>query len=481
MNRMRHRKMAHFHIGGASIFAIISAAMAHSIHLSDHFTYKKILRFTIYPILMMLITSIYWIVDGFFISNYVGPSAFAGVNLIFPVVMIVACIGFMFGSGGAALVSKKLGEGDSDGANKTFSLITYVTLGTGLILSLIFFFLVRPIAMGFASINQVEASEAMIDSAEVYGRIMVGGVFLYIMQGYFHSFFSVNEKSSLGFLFTLISGLTNMLLDYLLIGVFRAGVVGAACASLSGMFISAVGPFLYFRFGKNNLIKLGKPRWNLNEITQSIANGSSEFVSNVSGSIVTIVFNVQLLKYIGEVGVSAYGIIGYVCFVFFAIFIGYSIGIAPVIGYNYGAKNPVELTNVLRKSFVIISVSGVAMTLLSAGLADPITRIFSAGVGELHTLGVRAMRIFSICYLMAGFSMFGSSFFTALNNGLISALISFCRTLVFQLGSVFVLPLIVGVDGIWFSIIVAEFLSMVMTIIFISARRRKYGYRFIRW
>ena len=481
MNPMRHQCDGAFFLVEGIIFDIISPAMAHSIHLSDHFTYKKLLRFTLYPILMMLFTSIYSIVDGFFISNYVGGSAFAGVNLIFPVVMIVACIGFMFGSGGAALVSKKLGEQDNEGANKTFSLITYVTLATGIVLSVIFFFLVRPIAMGFASINQVETSETMIDVAELYGRIMVGGVFLFIMQGYFHSFFSVNEKSGLGFIFTLISGLTNMLLDFLLIAVFDQGVIGAACASLSGMLIGAVGPFLYFRLGKNNLIRLGKPRWNSKEIVQSITNGSSEFVSNVSGSIVTIVFNVQLLKYIGEVGVSAYGIIAYVCFVFFAIFIGYSIGVAPVVGYNYGAKNPTELTNVLRKSFVIISITGVVMTLLSAGLAGPITRLFSAGSEELYKVGVRAMRIFSICYLMTGFSMFGSSFFTALNNGLISALISFCRTLVFQLGSVFILPLIVGVDGIWFSIIVAEFLSMAMTIIFIAARRRRYGYRFIRW
>ena len=451
--------------------------MREQIHLSDHFTFKKILKFTISPILMMLFTSIYWIVDGFFISNYVGSSAFAGVNLIFPVVMIVACVGFMFGAGGSALVSKKLGEGDREGANKTFSLITYTTFVIGVVLTFCFVFLVRPIAQGFASINSVQTTEEMITNATVYGQIMIGGVFLYIMQGYFHPFFSVNEKSYVGFLFTLVSGITNMLLDYLLIGVFQRGVIGAAAASLSGMFISTVGPFIYFRFKKNNLIRLGKPYWNIKDIIKSATNGSSEFVSNVSGSIVTIVFNVQLLRYIGENGVSAYGIIAYVCFVFFAIFIGYSVGIAPVIGYNFGSGNKEELTNVLHKSFVIIFITGLVMSTLSISLAEPLSYIFANDYPDLLSLTTRAMRIYSVCYLVTGFSMFGSSFFTALNNGFISALISFCRTLVFQISCVYVLPLIMGVDGIWVSIIVAEFLAMVMTISFIIIKRKKYGYR----
>ncbi len=446
------------------------------IHLSDHFTYKKILRFTISPILMMLFTSIYWIVDGYFISNHASSSAFAGVNLIFPVVMIVACVGFMFGSGGAALVSKYLGEGKNEKANKTFSLITYVTFIVGVILSIIFFFLVRPIAQGFASINSINATEDMINNAEMYGRIMIGGVFLYIMQGYFHPFFSVNEKSELGFFFSLVSGFINMLLDFLLIGVFHKGVIGAAFASLSGMFISALGPYLYFRFKKDNLIRLGKTEIDFKDIFKSITNGSSEFVANISGSVINIVFNIQLLKYIGEDGVSAYGIIAYVCFVFFAIFIGYSVGIAPVIGFNFGAKNTKELSNVLKKSLVIIGIAGLVMSSLSLALAEPLTYIFANDYPSLLFLTVRAMRIYSVCYLLAGFSIFGSSFFTALNNGLISALISFCRTLVFQLTFVFILPLIMGVDGIWVSIIVAEFLSMAMTLLIMFFKRKKYGY-----
>ncbi|MBR0439237.1 MAG: MATE family efflux transporter [Bacilli bacterium] len=451
--------------------------MMEKIHLSDHFTFRKIFRFTISPILMMLFTSIYWIVDGFFISNYVGSSAFAGVNLIFPVIMIVACVGFMFGSGGAAYVSKKLGEQDKEGANRAFTLITISTFVIGLILTGIFFFLVRPIAQAFASINSIETTKEMIDSATLYGRIMIGGISLYIMQGYFHPFFSVNEKSFHGFLFTLVSGLTNMLLDYLLIGVAKLNVAGAAIASLSGMLISFVGPLIYFSFGRNHLIHLSRPAKDLKIVLKAAINGSSEFASNVAGSIINIVFNIQLLKYLGENGVSAYGIIAYVCFVFFAIFIGYSVGIAPVIGYNYGAKNHAELTNILRKSLIIVGIVGIVMTTSSIFLSNPFSYIFANDYPELHKLTSKAMMIYSFCYLFAGFSMFGSAFFTALSNGLISLLISFCRTLVFQLIAVFVLPLIMGVDGIWVSIIVAEFLSMAMTMTFMFIYQHRYGYQ----
>lgn len=448
------------------------------IHLSDHFTFRKILKFTLSPILMMVFTSIYWVVDGFFISNYVSTSAFAGVNLIFPLIMIVACLGFMFGAGGSALVSIKLGKGDKEGANKTFSLIVYTAFILGVIVSIIFFFLIRPIAQGFAKINAVDASEEMIESATIYGRIMIAGVSIYIMQGCFHSFFSVNEKNFHGFLFTLIAGLTNMVLDFLFIKLFNLGVIGAAAASLTGMLVGSLGPYLYFRIGKNNLIRLGKTTFNIKEIWSAIINGSSEFVSNVASSVVTIVYNAQLLKYIGEAGVVAYGVIGYVCFIFFAIFIGYSMGIAPVIGFNYGAGNKDELSNVLRKSLILMGIAGLIMTTLSIGLSSPLAYIFTNSSEELHELSTKAMIIFSFCYLVTGFSMFGSAFFTALNNGLLSAIIAMVRTLVFQIALVFLLPLIFNTDGIWISNVVAEVLSMLLTVFIIFISRKKYGYCF---
>lgn len=460
-------------------FDKVSFCMKEKIHLYDHFTFRKLFRFTISPILMMLFTSIYWIVDGFFISNFAGSNEFAGVNLIFPIIMIVACVGFMFGAGGAALVGKRLGEGDVDKANRTFSLITYTTFIIGVVLSITFFFLIRPIAEGFAKINSVHTTERMIDAATMYGRIMIGGVSLYIMQGYFHPFFSVNEKSFTGFLFTLVSGLTNMLLDYLLIGVGHFGVIGAASASLTGMFISSVGPYLYFRFNKHNLIRLGMPFWRPKDILKSMTNGSSEFITNASGNIVNIIFNIQLLKFIGEDGVSAYGIIAYVSFVFFSLFLGYTVGIAPLIAYNHGSGNREELSNILSKSLLIIAGTGVAMSLLSYLFARPLAMIFVSNYPDLLELTVHAMRVISTCYFFAGFAIFGSSLFTSLNNGLISAIISFCRTLMFQIIFVFTLPLIFGVDGIWLSLLFSDALTMIISLTFIFIKRNKYGYTFV--
>ena len=450
------------------------------IHLSDHFTFSKMFRFTIGPILMMFVSSIYWIVDGFCLSNFTSSSAFAGVNLIFPVIMIVACVGFMFGAGGAALVSKYLGEQDKDKANKTFSMITYVTFGIGIVLSVIFFFLVRPIAQGFAGINSIKTTKEMIDNAEMYGRIMIAGVSLFMMQGYFHCFFSVNETSMIGFYFSLASGIINIVLDFILVGIYKTGVIGAASASLSGMFISTIGPIIYFRYRKKNLIRLGKPVFVFKDIIKSITNGSSEFIGNVASSVITIVFNIQLLKYIGENGVAAYGIIGYVCYIFFSIFMGYTMGISPVIAYNYGAKNNQELSNVMNRSFLFVTIMGLFMSAFSIGMSRPLCLIFANDYPDLLEISVRAMEIYSICYFISGLSMFGSGFFTALNNGLLSALISICRTLVFQVAAVFILPLFMGVDGIWLSIVVAEFLATILTLIMIIINKNRYGYRLFR-
>ena len=451
------------------------------VHLSDHFTFGKLIRFTLPMILMMVFSSIYWIVDGTFIANFAGENEFAGVNLIFPVIMLVSCIGFIFGSGGGALISKKLGEGKKEEANQTFSLITYTVIGVGIFFSIIFFFLVPEITKAFAKINSVKTTPEMIEAATRYGQIMIAGVVLFIVQVYFHSIFAVNETNLHGFYFTLAGGLTNMLLDYLLIGVFKLNVTGAAFASLSGMAISAIGPIFYFVFHKGNLIYLGKPRKSWSDIGKTLTNGSSEFVANVSGNIVTLVLNIQLLKYIGQNGVVAYGIISYVSFLFFAIFIGYAVSITSTIGYNFGAKNKEELTNILNRSFVMLEIIGTVMFLFSLALSSHFAHLFTNGDPEMIALATRAMRLYSICYLFTGFSMFGSSFFTGLNNGLISALISFCRTLVFELGFVFIIPLLLGVDGIWLSIVFAEILSMMMTVIFIFALRKKYGYRILRF
>lgn len=441
-----------------------------NISLSEHFNFKKLFRFTMPSIIMMVFTSIYGVVDGLFVSNIVGETAFTAVNFIMPVTMILSAVGFMFGTGGSALVSKTLGEGDRDKANRIFSLVVYTTTAAGVILGALGIALMRVVA------SALGAEGEMLENSVLYGRIIVGVLPLFMLQMAFQSLFVTAEKPKLGLFVTVLSGVTNMVLDALFVAVFRWGIVGAAAATAASQLVGGVVPLIYFLRKNDSLLRLGKTRLNWRVLGKTCSNGSSEFVSQSSMSIVNMLYNTQLIKYAGEGGVAAYGVMMYVNLVFLAIFIGYSIGTAPIIGYNYGAKNSDELRNIRRKSIFIIVATSVVMLAVSELSAEALAGIFVGKNPELCALTARGFRIFSLSFLFAGINIFGSSFFTALNNGLISALISFLRTLVFQIGAVLILPLFLETDGIFLSVAVAEIAAFVLTVSFIVAKKKKYNY-----
>lgn len=446
-----------------------------AIQLSDHFTFRKLFRFTLSPILMLIFTSIYGVVDGLCVSNFAGLNAYAGVNLIYPATMIVGGIGFMFGAGGSALASKKLGEGDQKGANQVFSNMIYCAIITGLILSLVGFFCVEPIVNGLASLSK-DSNPEMVSEATLYGRIFMLGQLGFILQMVFQDFFIVNETPTKGFLFTLGGGITNIIGDLLFVGAFKWGVTGAAIATIMGFVVAGVGPIIYFQLNKNTKIRLIKCRLDWKAIFQSLLNGSSEFVSNIALSVCGIIFNALLLKYLGSQGVIAYGTINYVLLLFLAIYIGYSIGTAPIVGFNYGAQNHEELHNVTKKSLIIIACTGLVMLGLGEGLAYPIAWIFSRNDADVINLTVHAMRIYSIAFAFCGISMFLSSFFTGLNNGPLSALISLLRIGIFQIGIVFLFSFLFQGDGIWWSVPVAEALSAMFALTLLFMNKNKYKY-----
>ncbi len=441
-----------------------------NISLSEHFNYKKLFRFTLPSILMMIFTSIYSMVDGIFVSNIVGETAFAAVNFIMPVTMILGAVGFMFGSGGSALVAKTLGEGDSDKANRIFSLIIYSTFVSGVVLAALGIALMRTVA------SALGAEGEMLENSVLYGRMIVGALPLFMLQMAFQSLFITAERPKLGLAVTIMSGVANMALDALFVAGFRWGIVGAAAATAVSQIVGGVIPFVYFLRKNGSLLRLGKTRLNWRVLGKTCSNGSSEFVSQGSMSLVNMLYNTQLIKYAGQGGVAAYGVMMYVNLVFLAIFIGYGVGVAPIIGYNYGAKNSTELRNIRHKSTLIIVVASVVMLAASELSAGVLAGIFVGKNPELYALTVRGFRIFSLSFLFAGINIFGSSFFTALNNGLISALISFLRTLVFQITAVLVLPLFLKTDGIFLSVVVAEFAACALTITFLIAKKRKYNY-----
>lgn len=441
-----------------------------SIQLSDHFNYKKLLRFTLPSIIMMVFTSIYGVVDGFFVSNFVGKTPFAAVNFIMPFLMILGAFGFMFGTGGSALIAKTMGEGDRDKAKQLFSLFIYVSAIFGIIIAVLGIIFIRPIA------TFLGAEGTMLDNCVTYGRIILIALPAYMLQYEFQSFFVTAEKPQMGLVVTIAAGVTNIVLDALFVAIFDWGLVGAAAATAISQAVGGIVPLIYFCRPNTSLLKLTKTKFNIKALVKACTNGSSELMSQVSMSLVSMLYNVQLMKYAGEDGIAAYGVLMYVNMIFLAAFIGYSVGTAPVIGYHYGANNHNELKNLLKRSLILIGTFSVLMLILAEILARPLAMIFVSYEQSLLDLTLRGFMIFSFSFLFAGIAIFGSSFFTALNNGLVSALISFLRTLVFQIAAVLIFPLIWGIDGIWISIVAAEIMAAIVTVLFLLGKRSKYHY-----
>lgn len=442
------------------------------IRLSDHFNYSRLLKFTAPSIAMMVFTSIYGVVDGFFVSNFAGKTPFTAVNLIMPVLMIVATVGLMFGTGGTAIVAKTMGEGDREKANRYFSLFVYFAFGTGMVLAVAGIVFIRPIAVF------LKAEGELLENCVTYATIILCALPFYVLQLLFQSFFVTAEKPHLGLAVTISSGVTNMVLDAVLVILLpqEYKLAGAAIATAMSQLVGGVAPLVYFFRKNSSLLKLTSTRFDGRAIVKAATNGSSEFMSNVSMSIVAMLYNSRLMEYAGEDGVAAYGVMMYVSMIFSAAFIGYSIGTAPVVGYHDGAKNHAELKSVLRKSLIIIGAFGAAMVAAAQILAWPLAKMFVGYDDNLVDMTISGFRIFALSFVFTGFAIYSSGFFTALNDGLTSALISFLRTLVFQVAAVMILPEIWDLNGIWISIVAAEVMAVLLSVIFLITKRKKYHY-----
>ncbi len=440
------------------------------IQLSEHFTYKKLLAFVMPSITMMVFLNVYTIVDGLFVSNFVGESAVAAINLIWPLLMIFGAIGFMLGAGGSALVSKTLGEGDKKRANEYFSMLVYITLTIGVVIAVAGQFVIPYIATFFG------AEGKMHEMCVLYGRILLGAQPLFILQNIFQSFFVTAEKPKLGLMVTAASGVVNMALDALFVAGFKWGLAGAAYATAASQLFGGAFPLIYFACKNSSLLRLTKTKFYGRAFLKSCTNGTSEFLSNIASAVVIILYNFQLQRLVeGDGGVAAYGAIGYIMMIFFSVFMGYGVGVTPVIAYNYGAGDREELKNLYKKSLVLMGVTGVLMTALSEALAYPLVLVFGYS-GALFDMTLHGFRLYSVAFCLAGYNVFASSMFTGLNNGLISGVISFLRTLVFQAAAVLILPILWGLDGVWLATACAEVLSLAVSVSFLLAFGKKYGY-----
>ena len=444
--------------------------MAHQIQLSDHFSYGKLLRFTAPSMVMMVFTSIYSMVDGVFVSNFVGKTPFAAINLIMPFLMFLSIVGFIFGSGGSALIAKTIGENNNEKANRIFSMLVVVGALSGIVLGGIGGILVRPIAA------MIGASGRLLNDCVVYGRIVLFGLPFLTLQNMFQSLFVTAERPKIGLAVTVISGVLNIILDVVFILICDWGLVGAAFATVISQAVGGLIPLAYFMLPNTSLLQIVKPVFDFKSLVQTVINGMSEFFSNLSMAVVSALYNFQLMKYIGEDGVAAYGVIMYITFIFFTLFIGFSMGAAPIVSYNYGAKNDAELKNVFLKSLNIIALISIVLVVASQFLAKPLALLFAGHDQAMQDLTVKAFRIYSISFLLAGFNGYASAFFTALNNGFVSTILATSRTLVFETFAVMVLPLLFGLDGIWMAALMAEIMALVLTLIFVAKMRSRYRY-----
>ena len=441
-----------------------------NISLSEHFDYGKLLRFTMLSIVMMIFTAIYSVVDGIFVSNFAGKTPFAAINLIMPYIMVLGTVGFMMGTGGTALISKTLGMGDKKKANEIFSLLTYVCIGSGVVISVIALALLRPVAM------RLGAEGEILEDCVLYGKIVLPAATAYILQFAFQSFCVTAEKPNLSLTMTVVSGVCNIVLDALFVAVLRWGLAGAAAATAIAQVVGAVIPIVYFARPNESLLRLGKCRFDGKALLRTCTNGASELMSNLSMSLVGMLYNLQLLKYAGEDGIAAYGVIMYVNLFFLSVFIGFSIGTAPLIGFNHGAQNHSELKSLFKKSVVIIALTSMLMAVSGILLARPLASVFVSYDQTLMEMTIRGFTIYSLSFLLCGFNIFGSSLFTALNNGLISAVISFVRTLICQIAAVMILPLFFHLDGIWASVVAAELAALLLTAFCCVKYRKRYHY-----
>lgn len=440
------------------------------IGLTGHYSVTRLVKTSLPLIAMMIVTSIYSVIDGYFVSNFAGSTEFASMNLVWPVLSLASAIGLMIGTGGSALVSKTLGEGDRRKAEGIFTMLVRVSIAVGCIVSVLLIVFMKDI------VTALGAKGDMIPLAEEYGRIVSLGMVGFILQMEFQSFYMTAERPQLGTMMSIVSGVVNIALDALFIIAFGWGLEGAAVATAVSLGIGGAFPLVYFSSSSNKsnlkFIKGCGTDWKA--LGKACSNGISEYVGNVALSIVSIGYNIQLMKYIGENGVSAYGVIMYVGFIFGSVFIGYNLCASQVIAYNYGAGNRKELRSLLGKSLILIGTAGLILTAAAQLSAPLLSRIFVGYDDGLSELTVHALRLYMVSFLLCGFNTFCSAWFTALNNGIVSAVAAFSRTLVLELGTVFILPSIIGIDGIWFSVSVAEILAFLMTLTLIFCFRKRY-------
>ncbi len=438
--------------------------------ISQKFTLTSLLKFALPTTIMMVVLSIYTLVDGVFVSNFVGELAFSAINIIFPFISLIFALGIMAATGGNALVANNLGQGDDEKARENFTLIVIFATGLGLLLMMVGIVFNKEIARLLGATPLIE------EYARDYLSTLAPFIPLAIWMGFSQILFVTIGKPTLGLIATLVGGITNIIFDYLFIVVMNMGIKGAALGTGLGYSLPGLFFIYYFLFHRKNSLYFVKPRWRARVLLKTFTNGSSEFVANLATSITTFMFNLIILDLAGEQGVAAIGIILYAQFLLMSAFLGYAQGVAPIFSYAYGARDHLQLKKVFSISIRVIILFSLAIASFSYFASSSIVGIFVERQSQVFSLAKNGFSVFSLSFLFMGVNIFSSSLFTAFSNGKISASISFLRTLVFILGYLLFLPRFLGLPGVWLAIPLAEFTTMFFSISYLTIQRKKYHY-----
>lgn len=425
--------------------------------IGREFGFFSLLKFALPSVIMMMVMGLYSMVDSMFVSRFVSTNALSAINVVYPVINLLIGLGVMLASGGSAVIAAKMGAGKTDEARRDFSMIVTIGLASSIVIAVAGLIFIRPI------VTFLGASELLVDYAVTYLAIILMFAPANMLQMLFQMFFVTAGRPGLGLTFIIGAGLVNAVLDYVFIVPLGMGIAGAALATGIGYLIPAAAGLIFF-FGKKKELYFTKPKFSAAVLGSSCSNGSSEMVSNLSMAVVTLVFNRIMMNLAGEDGVAAVTIVMYAQFLLSSIFMGFSLGVQPVISFHHGAGNRRNLKGIYRHCIVFIAIAAVSVFAVAMTLGPTLTTIFTPKDTNVWTLAVRGFMILPFCFLLEGFSIYASAAFTALGDGKTSALISFLRTFLFILTGLLTLPLAFGIDGVWLAVPVAELCSVLVVI-----------------
>ena len=419
---------------------------------------------------MMLFTSMYGVVDGLYLSHFSGKEAFAAITLIIPLPLLIGAWAYMIGAGGSAVIAKAIASDRQKDANEYFSFLVLISVLGSILLAGIGEIFLEPCA------KLLGANDEMLPFCMTYGRILIAAVPLYVLQNVFQSFLTVAEHPKIGLAINLVSAFLNMALNFVFIRITNEVVTAVALATVVSQFVGGITPFVFFVRSKSTTLRFGRPHMPMSLLGPVFANGVSEFVSEIFHPLASVMYNYKLMELTGLNGVAAYGVLMNVGFLFGSVFLGFAVGSAPLFTYKYEREDHDELHSLFIKSTISVVLMGFLLYGVACMIEGPFAAEFFGGDELLITMTEEAFALHSLSYMVMGLAVFASAFFTAIHDSRVSFLISFLRTLLFEVLAILLLPMLFDLNGVWAASLTSEVLTLLVTVGLLISKKEKYQY-----